>query len=151
MLQINYKNPWIFDGVPFLYCDGYAGFVYELTDTINGKKYIGKKFFYSKRKLPGKTRRTTIESDWRKYYSSSETIKALVKEFGGSRFKREILSLHTLKRDVNYMEVKLQFSLGVLEKTDANGEMLYYNGNISGKYHCHLVKGIEERSKIKPA
>jgi hypothetical protein len=147
-----YENPWLFEGQPFLDCGNYAGFVYEIIDKVNGKRYIGKKFFWNKRKQPGKKRRITIESDWRNYYSSSEEIKKLVKECGKNRFERHILSLHELERDVNYMEVKLQYTLGVLEKVDANGEMLYYNGNISGKHHCHLVRGIEERSKIaKPA
>lgn len=147
-----YENPWLFEGQPFLDCGKYAGFVYEMVDKVNGKRYIGKKFFWSKRKLPGKTRRTTIESDWRKYYSSSDEIKKLIKEHGKDRFERHILSLHELERDVNYTEVKLQYALGVLEKVDENGEMLYYNGNISGKHHCHLVRGLEERSKIaKPA
>lgn len=147
-----YENPWLFEGQPFLDCGKYAGFVYELIDKVNGKRYIGKKFFWSKRKLPGKNRRTTVESDWRKYYSSNDEIKKLVKEYGKDRFERHILSLHELERDVNYMEVKMQYTLGVLEKVDENGEMLYYNGNISGKHHCHLVRGLEKRSKIaKPA
>lgn len=141
-----YENPWLFNGEPFLDCKHYAGFVYEITDTETGKKYIGKKFFWSHRKLRGKTRRSTIESDWRKYYSSSEIIKQLVKESGVMRFKRRIISLHELTRDVNYTEVKLQYILGVLEQENEQGEMLYYNGNISGKYQSHLVKGLYSRS-----
>ncbi len=144
--MILYPNPWQFNGEPFLDCQDYAGFVYEITDLENDKKYIGKKFFWSHRKLPGKTRRSKLESDWRKYYSSSDIIKKLVKEFGPERFQRRIISLHELTRDVNYTEVKLQYQLGVLEKLDDNGEFLYYNGNISGKHHAHLVKGIYDRS-----
>lgn len=141
-----YENPWLFEGKPFLDCGKYAGFVYELIDKVNGKRYIGKKFFWNKRKLPGETRRKTIESDWREYYSSCDVIKKIIEEHGKDRFERHILSLHELERDVNYTEVKLQYTLGVLEKEDENGEMLYYNGNISGKHHSHLVRGIEKRS-----
>ena len=141
-----YENPWLFNDEPFLDCAHYVGFVYEITDAENGKKYIGKKFFWSHRKLPGKTRRSKIESNWRQYYSSSEIIKQLVKECGKLRFKRKILSLHELIRDVNYTEVKLQYALGVLEQQDENGEMIYYNGNISGKHQSYLVKGIELRT-----
>lgn len=141
-----YENPWIFNGEPFLDCEHYAGFVYEITDTENGKKYIGKKFFWSHRKLPGKTRRTKIESNWRDYYSSSEIIKQLIKESDKFRFKRKILSLHELIRDVNYTEVKLQYALGVLEQHNEKGEPIYYNGNISGKHQLHLVRGIELRT-----
>lgn len=141
-----YENPWIFNGEPFLDCGNYAGFVYELIDTMTGKRYIGKKFFWSKRKVPGKRKKCIKESDWRNYYSSNDEIKKLVKEYGGQRFKRKIISLHELERDVNYMEVKMQYLLGVLEKVDENGEPLYYNKNISGKHHFHLVNGIRDRS-----
>ena len=40
--------------------DDYVGFVYVITQLHNGKKYVGKKLFQSKRTLPalkGKTRR----------------------------------------------------------------------------------------------
>lgn len=141
-----YENPWMFNGEPFLDCGDFAGFVYELIDRETGKRYIGKKFFWSRRKPRGKSRRVKSESDWRRYYSSSDYIKQLVKESGGERFERHILSLHALERDVNYTEVKLQYQLGVLERVDADGTMLYYNGNIAGKHHSHLVKGIEARS-----
>lgn len=144
--MITYENPWLFNNEPFLDCLHYAGFVYELTDTYTDKKYIGKKFFWSHRKLPGKTRRSKIESNWRDYYSSSDIIKQLIKETNKLRFKRKILSLHELIRDVNYTEVKLQFVYGVLEQQTESGELLYYNGNISGKYQSHLVRGIDLRT-----
>lgn len=144
--MLSYENPWLFNNEPFMDCLHYAGFVYEITDTANDRKYIGKKFFWNHRKLPGKTRRSKIESNWRQYYSSSEIIKQLVKEFGPLRFKRKILSLHELIRDVNYTEIKLQYTLGVLELQDETGEFIYYNGTISGKHHSHLVKGIELRT-----
>jgi hypothetical protein len=145
MISKTYENPWLFNGEPFLDCGKYAGFVYLLIDKVTGKRYIGKKFFWCKRKVPNKKRRVTVESNWREYYSSCDEIKKLVKEHGKQRFERHILSLHELERDVNYMEIKLQYMLGVLEKTDEEGNMLYYNGNISGKHHAHLVRGIEGR------
>lgn len=118
-----------------------AGFVYLIIDKETGKKYIGKKFFWSKRKVKNKTRRVTVESDWKKYFSSNATIKDLAKT-EPDRFTRIILSLHSLERDVNYTEVKYQYEFGVLEQ-----DGLWYNENISGKHYIHLVDGIKSRSK----
>ena len=47
----------------------WVGFVYLITDTANSKKYIGKKLFWSTRRLKplkGKTRKRVQvkESDW---------------------------------------------------------------------------------------
>ena len=63
--------------------EDYVGFVYQITDKTNDKKYIGKKGLISKRRLPplkGKKRRRIkiIETDWQDYYGSSETVKMLV-------------------------------------------------------------------------
>ena len=45
---------WYYNGEPFTsdMIEDYVGFVYEITDTRNGMKYIGKKGLMSKRKLP---------------------------------------------------------------------------------------------------
>ena len=49
-----YDNPWLLNNKPFTseMIGNYIGFVYEITDLSNNKKYIGKKNFYSTRKLP---------------------------------------------------------------------------------------------------
>lgn len=140
-------NPWFFNNEPFLTPNNYAGFVYLITDLTNNKKYIGKKFFWSRRKDPKTKKRIKKESDWKTYYGSNLFLKGLVKEKGKENFRREILSLHTLIRDVNYSEVKLQYVFEVLERVEEGGEeMIFMNGNISGKHWSHLVKGINERS-----
>ena len=69
----------------------YIGFVYCITDKSNDKKYIGKKLLMSKRRLPplkGKTRRRIkiVETDWQKYYGSSEEVKLMVEEKGADNF-----------------------------------------------------------------
>ena len=143
-------EPWLFDSQPFSQddADGYAGFVYLITDLDNGKMYIGKKFFSGMRKAKGAKRRSKIVSDWEKYFGSNDEIKAVVKEKGPNRFRREILSLHKLKRDVNYCEVKEQWARNVLEAVDEKGERLFYNANISGKYFPYLTMGWQDRSSI---
>ena len=49
------------------------GFVYLITNLVNGKKYIGKKLFFSSKskQVNGKKKKTKVESDWRKYYGSN--------------------------------------------------------------------------------
>src|SRR6056300_1480092 len=89
----------------------YIGFVYVITDLSNNKKYIGKKLFKSKRKLPplkGKTRKRTVvkESDWQDYFGSSDLVKCLIEEHGRENFHREILHLCMTKGELSYMELK---------------------------------------------
>ena len=91
---------WKYNGQEFSTADipeGAEGFVYIITDN-DGKKYIGQKRFFSKRKLPplkGKTRKRTkiVESDWKSYFGSSENVKALLEERGPEAFEREVLHI----------------------------------------------------------
>lgn len=135
-------EPWFFDGEPFTETpENMAGFCYLIEDKETGRKYIGKKFFWGKRK--GKK----VESDWKNYFSSNDDIKFFAKT-DKARFKRTILSLHEKERDVNYYEVKFLFMFGVLEEFFEDGTPVFYNNNISGKYFKHLVHGAAERSKL---
>jgi hypothetical protein len=124
-----YVNPWIYNGLTFdeKEIDNYEGFVYCIT-CPDGRKYIGKKTFWFLRKVPGKRKRKKSESDWKKYYGSSEVLKNLVKEQVPENFTRVILSLHKIKAEMNYIEVKEQFTRSVLETDE------YINDNIQGKY-----------------
>lgn len=138
--KTDYDNPWIYKDEPFTSEDigEYIGFVYLLTDP-DGKKYVGKKLFSSRRKLPplkGKTRKRIVvkESDWKNYYGSSEEVKSLVEN--NTQFKREILHLCKSKGELSYMELKEQIDRKVL-LTDE-----YYNGIIQCKIHRSHVKEI---------
>ena len=123
--------------------DDYYGFVYLITDLTNDKKYIGKKFFWSTKKLPplkGKKNKRIQkrESDWKEYYGSSEEVKSLVEESGPDRFKREILKKCKTRGELSYVEAKLQFDNDVLFRDD------YYNEFIGVKIHSKHVKGLRE-------
>jgi|TARA_R110000824_G_scaffold383992_1_gene577789 hypothetical protein len=136
-----YTNPWIYQDEIFNenLVDKHYGMVYCITCLDDsGRKYIGRKTFWFMRKKPGAKRRSKIESDWRKYYGSSEVLKALVKELGEEHFRREILSLHKTKGEMNYTEVKIQFQRNVLESSD------YINDNINGKYFKSRVEKWNE-------
>ena len=131
---------WLYEGQPFTsdMIGDYIGFVYQITNLDNGKKYIGKKWFWSTKKLPplkGKKRKRTVvkESDWNKYYGSSEEVKLLVEQQGPETFKREILRLCSTKGECTYYEAKYQFDFDVLLRDD------YYNEFIGCKIHSkHL-------------
>jgi hypothetical protein len=133
-------SPWLFNGEPFTTAElaktNFEGFVYLIVEKATGKKYIGKKSFWSTRKQKGKFRRVTSESDWEKYFSSSEEIKRLVRLYGHDAFERHIVSLHLTFGDAGYEEIKQQFIHNVLE------DETYFNDAIS-KYR-RSTKRIRE-------
>lgn len=139
---------WKYEGNEFTsdMIGDYFGFVYEITDLDNGKKYIGKKWFWNTRKRPplkGKTRKriVTIESDWQDYFGSSDEVKLLVEQKGKDRFNREILRLCSSKGECTYWEAKLQFDNDVLLKPDE-----YYNGIIQCRINRKHVSALQHDS-----
>ena len=132
-----YENPWLYEGKPFTSDDigDQFGFVYCITNLQTDKKYIGRKYFTSRRKPRGGKRRVTSESDWKKYYGSSDELKSDVKRLGKEIFKREILSLHATKGKVNFEETKQLFVNNVLIEALSDGTPAYYNSNILGRYY----------------
>ena len=90
------------------------GFVYKITNQSNERQYIGRKYFWQKRKPKGGKRRVTSESDWKRYYGSCPELKDDIKLFGKECFTREILSLHRTPGRVNYEETRQLFLHDVL-------------------------------------
>ena len=133
----SYENPWIYLDRPFTGDDvrDNFGFVYKITNLLNGRSYIGRKYFWSFRTPPGKKRKVKQESDWKKYYGSCPELKEDIKKTGNKVFfKREILSLHKTKGTCNYEETKQLFLNNVLSEALDNGAPAYYNSNILGRY-----------------
>ena len=67
------------------------GFIYVITNTVNGKRYIGKKQMKSVKKLKplkGKKnkRHFDIETDWKEYMSSSNDLNLDITRFGKDKF-----------------------------------------------------------------
>ena len=134
--NIDYENPWIYEGNPFTSDDigDYYGFVYRITNTTTQRSYIGRKYFVQKRKPRGSKRRVTSESDWKRYYGSSEDLKQDIRRDGKDSFRREIISLHTTLGKVNYEETRQLFLHNVLTEALDDGTPKYYNSNILGRY-----------------
>lgn len=111
------------------------GFVYQITNNINQRKYIGKKFFWRKKTLPPlkgrkNKRHKMIESDWKNYWGSCKELLEDIKKHGKDNFERRILLLCKDKWECGYYEAKLQFDNNVLL------DKLWYNGIIN----CRLKK-----------
>ena len=137
---------WKYNNKPFEsdMIQDYIGFVYEITDTENGMKYIGKKKFWSKVTRPplkGKKRkrRSFKESNWKEYYGSSDEVKDLVENTGEWRFTRKILHLCTTLGEMTYLEMKEQIDREVLLKPNE-----YYNKFIGGKIHRSHIKNLHK-------
>ena len=147
--QVDYENPWIYKGTPFTSDDigDYYGFVYRITNTTNEKSYIGRKYFVQKRKPKGGKRRVTSESDWKRYFGSSDELKQDIKRIGRSSFRREILSLHKTLGKVNYEETKQLFIHNVLMEALDDGTPKYYNSNILGRYMRKDYGNFEANTK----
>ena len=136
MGEADYENPWHYKGTAFTSDDigNFFGYVYRITNIQSGRQYIGRKYFYQKRKPKGGKRRVTSESDWKRYYGSSDELKQDVKEYGKDNFRREIISLHETLGKVNYEETKQLFLHNVLMEALDDGTPMYYNSNILGRY-----------------
>ena len=135
-IDIDYENPWIFKGRAFLSEDinDLYGFVYLITNKINSRRYIGRKYFWSFRKPPGKKKRVKKESDWKKYYGSCPELKEEIEQFGRQNFSRTILSLHKTPGKTNFEETRQLFVNGVLTESLDSGVPAYYNSNILSRY-----------------
>ena len=139
-----YDNPWTYNGVPFESEDinEYYGFIYRITNTINGHDYVGRKYFKTIKKRPplkGKKnkRRETIETDWKEYWGSSPRLQADIDRLGKNKFTREIIHLCGSRGETNYLEAYYQFKEDVLLRENN------YNGIIQIRLGKNSVKDLK--------
>ena len=122
-----------------------VGFVYLITNTVSGRKYIGKKLAKFSRttvktvKLKNgnkkkKKIRSKIDSDWQTYYGSNDELNKDIQILGPEKFTRQILFYCKSKAECSYIEAREQFRHQVLESDD------YYNGHIQVRVHGSHIK-----------
>lgn len=127
---------WYYQGQPLTETPAkYVGFVYEIQDLSNGKKYIGKKLFWASRKKKGK--RVKVESDWQNYYGSSKNLNENRLVEGDNNYYRSILRMCLNRSEMSYFEAKEQFDRDVLLRDD------YYNEFIGCKINSRGLKNID--------
>jgi len=117
--------------------DGHFGFVYLITHTQSGRKYIGKKFFTKSKttQVKGKKKKTRVSSDWMTYWGSNLLLQEEVKKNGEDQYVREILHLCKTKSELSYWETWEIFSRHALLNES------YYNQWVSCKItKKHLLK-----------
>ena len=118
-----------------------------ITNTVSGRKYIGKKLAkfsrtkYKTVKLKnGKKKRqkvkSKVDSDWQEYYGSSEALTKDIEALGKDKFYREVLYYCKSKAETSYVEAREQFSQKVLESDD------FYNGHIQVRVHGSHIKKL---------
>ena len=108
----------------------FYGFIYQITNTTNDRKYIGKKQSITILKRPPlkgrKNKRHVVkETDWKIYTGSSDKLNEDIQKLGKGKFKFEILRFCQSKSELAYYEAKMQFDHDVLLKEE------YYNGMIN--------------------
>lgn len=102
------------------------GFIYYIENKTNGKKYIGKKQYYTY-----KNKKKHKESNWQSYKSSSAHVKVDIEKYGLSNFYFKILFECVSRGDLTYSEANLQHKNDVLTERDINGDRVWYNAFIS--------------------
>lgn len=112
---------------------GVFGYIYLITNKLDGRIYVGKKQFthrrskrISKRAIKAtKTRKRVnisfIDSGWINYWGSSKTLLSDIALLGKENFSREVLYFCNTKSQLSYWEVYYQIQKEVLFRPSYNG------------------------------
>lgn len=141
MNKSTYDNPWMMEDKPLEIEDveNHVGMVYLIVNNLNGRKYVGKKFFWKTVKRPplkGKKRRRHVRmpSDWKTYYGSNKELNDYIDEHGLDNIERYVLRLCDSKSECSYYELKEQVDREVLFDDS------YYNEFIGVKINAKHLK-----------
>lgn len=115
----------------------FLGFVYKITNTLDGREYIGKKLakFSKTKTIKGKKKKFKVDSDWETYWGSSFDLQDDIEKLGVENFTREIIYYCKNKGSMGYLEAREQMDRRVLENPDR-----YYNRQIMLRCHTKHVK-----------
>ena len=104
------------------------GFVYIITNTKNGKAYVGCKQYYI-----GKSKK---QSKWQTYTGSSKYLNEDIKKIGKKYFIFEVIAEYKNKRSLRYYEMYYQVKWNVLTATvEGTDEPAFYNSYVGGKFY----------------
>lgn len=111
------------------------GFIYIITNLINGKRYIGQRKFDDKQM-------------WKYYLGSGVALKNAKKKYGSKNFKKEIIYVAYSKQELDKVEIEYIKLFNAIESTD------YYNIAPGGegfcpKQKCHYVYCLELNTGFK--
>jgi len=135
------KHHWVGEVDP----DVYYGFVYLITNTVTGRKYIGRKFYHTYRK-----KKRVKESNWRVYAGSCKPLKEDMQRLGKDKFTFKIICNYKTRGGVVSGEVHFQTDNDVLSpELLPCGGRLYYNGQIGNvKFITPEFHSAESRAKM---
>ena len=117
-----------------------VGFIYEITNNLNNKKYIGKKVLkfkikvrskVSKKKVGGKSKIKNkpiskyITSDYKTYTGSSSKLNKDITQYGISNFTFKILYFCYSKTELSYKEIEEIIYKKAIYSKDYYNEYLY--------------------------
>jgi hypothetical protein len=132
---------WLYEKEPFEDPQDYYGFVYQITNLTNNRKYIGRKFFTKSKtkQVKGKKRKSRITSDWNMYWGSSAELLNDVALLGEENFRRDILRLCKTRTECSYYETKYILEVDALLKLE------YYNSWCSCKIRKDHLKHLQQQ------
>ena len=124
--------------------EGTFGFIYKITNKIDGKFYIGKKQIMSQTNVKlGKKELEALptqrgkkpskklvikESNWVDYMGSNKFLLEDIKNLGEKKFIKEIIIICPNKKLLTYWELAIQCKYDVLQVNS-------YNDNLLGKFY----------------
>ena len=120
------------------------GFVYIITNTKNGKAYVGCKQYYI-----GKSKK---QSRWQTYTGSSKYLNEDIKKIGKKYFTFEVIAEYKNKRSLRYYEMYYQVKWNVLTATvEGSDKPAFYNSYVGGKFYRPIESYMPhtEETKIK--
>ena len=132
---------WLYNGREFTEDDinEAYGFVYEIKNLANGRKYIGRKYFTQAgtKQVNGKRKKIRKTSNWENYWGSNKKLLEEMNTVGRDAYQRTILYLCYSRSDCSYWETYEIFKCHALIGND------YYNDWVSCKIRkAHLKSTI---------
>ena len=116
----------------------YTPFTYCLTFLLTGQRYYGVRYANNKKEMAHPSQL------WTTYFTSSETIKALIEEYGEDSFTFEIRKTFKTREQACSWETKF------LTKIDAAKHPEWLNGHNGSATFCSTPKSVQKmRATIK--